>query len=428
MDCFVIEGPSKLKGQIEAGGSKNCALPVLFATLLSDGPHSVRRVPRLADMESTLRMLVHFGLKVDQRFESTFGSDWRIDASKIVSSEAPYDYVRKMRASILCLGPMLARFGEAKVSLPGGCSIGARPIDLHLMALEKLGAEIIQEKGYVLAKAPRGGRLLGGKIIFKTVSVGATENAVMAASLANGTTEITNAAREPEIQGLCKALQSMGAMIEGIGTSTLKITGVEKLGPMDYTIPPDRIEVGTYLIGAQMTEGDVTVSHTINEDLRLLLDLLRESGASIEETENSIRCVGSALIKPVDVETAPYPGFATDLQAQWITLMTQADGDSTATETIFENRFMHVPELIRMGADLKVSGSVVRVRGQGRRSLEGAPVMATDLRASASLVLAGIAARGSSRIKRIYHLDRGYENMETKLRMLGAQVERAIDQ
>jgi UDP-N-acetylglucosamine 1-carboxyvinyltransferase len=428
MDCFEIKGPTKLKGQIEAGGSKNCALPVLFATLLADGPHRVQGVPRLADMDSTLRMLVHFGLKIDQRFHSSFGADWTIDAREITSTEAPYDYVRKMRASILCLGPVLARQGIAKVSMPGGCSIGARPIDLHLMALEKLGAEIVQEQGYVLAKAPADGRLKGANIIFKTVSVGATENTVMAAVLAEGKTEITNAAREPEVQGLCHALKTMGAKIEGIGTSTLIIQGVPRLGPMNYRIPPDRIEVGTYLIGAQMTGGDVTVTSCDPEEMRLLLDLLRESGAKIEVKQNSVRCVSSDVIKPVDVETSPYPGFATDLQAQWITLMTQATGDSTATETIFENRFMHVPELIRMGADLKISGNVVRVRGQGRQSLQAAPVMATDLRASASLVLAALASRGNSRIKRIYHLDRGYETMEMKLRSLGAEVERSIDQ
>ncbi len=427
MDCFEIDGPVKLKGKIEAGGSKNCALPVLFATLLSDGPHKVQGVPRLADMDSTLRMLVHFGLKVDQSFHSSYGADWTIDARKISSTEAPYDHVRKMRASILCLGPILARHGQAKVSLPGGCSIGARPIDLHLMALEKMGAVIEQDKGYVLATAP-GGRLKGAHIIFKMVSVGATENTLMAAVLADGVTEIVNAAREPEVQGLCRALQSMGARIEGVGTSTLIVTGVSKLGAMNFRIPPDRIEVGTYLIGAQMAGGDVTVSGCDPEEMRLLLDLLQESGAKIEINGDSIRCISSPTIKPIDVETSPYPGFATDLQAQWITLMTQAEGDSTATETIFENRFMHVPELIRMGADLKISGKVVRIRGLGRTSLQGAPVMATDLRASASLVLAALAASGTSRIKRIYHLDRGYETMELKLRDLGATVERTLDQ
>jgi len=427
MDKFVIEGPSILKGTIEAGGSKNCALPVLFATLLSPHKHHVAAVPRLNDMDSTMKMLVHMGCIVDQKHSRTFGSDWIIDASKLSGADAPYDLVRKMRASNLCLGPLLARNGIAKVSLPGGCAIGARPMDLHLMAIEKLGAEVTQSAGFIEAKIPAGKtRLTGGRIIFPLVTVGATENAVMAATLAKGTTIIENAAREPEIVDLCRALISMGARISGYGTSIIEIEGVDNLGPMNFRIPPDRIETATYLIGAHLTSGDVTISGAKAEDLGNVLDYLTESGAKISCTDNSIRCISSGKIHPVNVTTAPFPGFATDIQAQWMTLMSYAEGDSTIEETIFENRFMHVPELVRMGANLEVLGNKVKIKGKPK-CFDGAPVMATDLRASASLVLAAVAARGESTIRRIYHLDRGYENMETKLRSLGAKVERAMD-
>lgn len=424
VDKFVIKGPKVLKGTIEAGGSKNAALPIMFATLLAEGRHSVRGVPRLADMEFSQRMLLHFGCPVEQRFHKSYGADWTVDATRITSSEAPYDYVRKMRASFFCMGPLLARTGRARVSLPGGCAIGARPIDLHLMALEKLGADITQTNGY--AEASCNGRLRGGKVIFPKVSVGATENALMAAVLAQGTSVIENAAREPEIQSLARALRGMGAQISGEGTSTIEVQGVEKLRPMDFTIPPDRIEVATYLIGAQMSGGDVTVKGAAPEDMELVLHMLEETGATVERGADYVRVIGSAKIRPVDVTTAPFPGFPTDVQAQWITLMTQAEGDSLVTETIFENRFMHVPELVRMGADLTVSGSTVRIKGK-RGTLHGAPVMATDLRASASLVLAACVATGESQIRRIYHLDRGYETMEHKLEALGADVDRQTD-
>lgn len=424
MDKFVVNGPSVLKGEIVAGASKNCALPVMFATLLAEGKHEVSNVPRLADMEFSQRMLLHFGCPVDQRFHKAFGSDWIVDATNIASSEAPYDYVRKMRASFFCLGPLLGRTGRARVSLPGGCAIGARPIDLHLMALEKLGAQIEQSQGYVEARS--NGRLCGGKVVFPMVSVGATENALMAAVLAKGPSVIENAAREPEIQSLAEALMGMGAQISGAGTSRIEIQGVETLKPMKFTIPADRIEVATYLIGAQLSGGDVTVRGARAVDMEVVLDKLEESGAKVERASDFVRVVASEKIRPVDITTQPYPGFPTDVQAQWVTLMTQAEGSSVVTETIFENRFMHVPELVRMGADLSISGSSVTVRGK-RGRLQGAPVMATDLRASASLVLAACVAQGESHIKRIYHLDRGYESMEHKLQDLGVSVERQTD-
>lgn len=413
-------------GTIEVGGSKNCALPVLFASLLAAEKHEIRGVPRLQDMESTLRMLVHLGAKVQQSHNNEFGADWIVDSTLVKErTEAPYDLVRKMRASILCFGPLLARFGYARVSLPGGCAIGARPIDLHLMAFEKMGAVVRQAAGYVEAEIPKElkGRLKGARVIFPMVSVGATENAVMAAALADGKTILENAAREPEIRELCVALKSMGAKIKGEGTSTIEIEGVKKLGAMNFKIPPDRIEAATYLIGAQMTGGKVKLLGAEAKDLEFVLEKLEESGAKIIRGQGFVECQASEKIKAVDIVTAPYPGFATDVQAQWMALMTQAEGDSVISETIFENRFMHVPELVRMGASLTVAGSNVRTRGT-RGKLEGAPVMATDLRASACLVLAGLVAKGETQVKRIYHLDRGYESMELKLRSLGADVER----
>jgi len=427
MDKFVVQGGAKLKGKIEAGGSKNCALPVMFATLLAPKIHRISRVPCLQDMDSTMKMLVHVGCTVDEKHARSFGADWIVDATKINDNEAPYDLVRKMRASVLCLGPILARMGHARVSLPGGCAIGARPIDLHLMALEKLGALVTQEAGYVDTRLPAGKtQLTGAKILFPIVSVGATENTVMAATLAKGTTVIENAAREPEIRELCEALITMGAKITGHGSSTITIDGMTSLNAMNFRIPADRIEAATYLIGAQMTGGDVTLEGAEEKDMVAVIEALRATGAEITCTSEGMRCRSSEEIKPVDIITAPFPGFPTDVQAQWVSLMTQSKGDSVATETIFENRFMHVPELIRMGAQLSTSASTVRIRGK-RGDLHGAPVMATDLRASASLVLAGLTAKGETHVKRIYHLDRGYESMELKLRALGANVERCPD-
>ncbi len=423
MDKFLVRGPSTLQGTIEAGGSKNCALPLACATLLAPGRHRLRKVPRLQDMDSTKKLLEHLGCRVSwEKSQDGVHQDWSVEVPEKLGVDAPYDLVRKMRASVLVLGPLVARMNAATVSLPGGCAIGARPIDLHLSALEKLGARIETSSGYVRAS----GRLSGNSIVFPMVSVGATENAVMAASLAEGTTVLDNVAREPEIRDLCLALVSMGAKIDGIGTSTLKVQGVASLRPMDFEVPPDRIEAATYLIAAQMTGGDVTLKGARPDDLKVVLEMLRKTGAQVHETADSIRVVGSARILPLDTATAPYPGFATDLQAQWVTLMTQADGDSVVTETIFENRFMHVPELCRMGAELSIVGSSVRVRGK-RGNLQGAPVMATDLRASASLVMAALVAHGETSVKRIYHLDRGYESMELKLGQLGARVERTLD-
>jgi UDP-N-acetylglucosamine 1-carboxyvinyltransferase len=427
MDKFVIQGPSSLKGTIEAGGSKNCALPVLFATLLAPGRHEISAVPRLNDMESTMKMLVHVGCVVEQRHSRTFGSDWIVDATDLTANEAPYDLVRKMRASVLCLGPLLARTGYVRVSLPGGCAIGARPIDFHLMAMERLGAEITQHAGYVDAKIPEGRkRLRGANIVFPIVSVGATENTVMAAVLAEGTSVIQNAAQEPEIRGLCEALITMGAKIEGHGSSTITIEGVKELRPMKFRIPPDRIETATYLIGAHLCGGAVFVKGARAQDLGVVLQCLQDSGAKLEINAEGIGCTGTGQIKAVDITTAPYPGFPTDIQAQWMTLMAFAEGNSVVTETIFENRFMHVPELRRLGAEMDIVGSTVHIKGKPQ-CFDGAPVMATDLRASASLVLAGVAARGETSIRRIYHLDRGYESMELKLRSLGANVERTLD-
>jgi UDP-N-acetylglucosamine 1-carboxyvinyltransferase len=424
MDSFKITGGQVLKGTIEAGGSKNCALPVLFSTLLSSGKHKISRVPKLRDMDSTLAMLVHLGAEIDQHHTSNFGSDWIVNCANQKDIEAPYDLVRKMRASVLVLGPLLARYGHARVSLPGGCAIGARPIDLHIRAFEKMGAIVKLDSGYVEATLPMGQKKLrGDRIIFPTVSVGATENAMMAATLADGTTIIENASREPEVRDLAKALISMGAKITGVGTSTLQIEGQKELGSMNFEIPRDRIESATYLIGAALTQGDVEVLGADPVDLDLLLEKLTKAGATVEVKPKSIRVKGGGRLLPVDISTAPFPGFATDMQAQWMVLMTQAQGVSLITETIFENRFMHVPELNRMGAKLKIAGNVVKVEGTPGQ-LQGAPVMATDLRASASLVLAGLAAKGQTTVKRIYHLDRGYESMEVKLRSLGAQVER----
>lgn len=425
MDKFVIQGPNKIFGDLRASGSKNAALPILFATILSDKTHTLRNVPCLHDMESTLKMLLHFGCNVEQRFESAFGSTWTVNTSDIKKAEAPYDLVRKMRASFFSLGPLLGRLGWGKVSLPGGCAIGARPVDLHLMGFENLGAQIDQSGGYVEIKAP-GGRLPGGKVVFPKISVGATENVMSAAVTARGETLIENAAAEPEVRYLAEVLISMGAKIEGHGTNTIRIQGVDSLGAINYDIPSDRIEVGTYLIATQLLGGDVTVLNAPIQDLDILLEKLRLSGAQVDVLGQSVRVLGSEKIQPVSLKTEAFPGFATDLQAQWVALMTHADGTSEVEETIFENRYMHVPELIRMGGKYEIQGSKLKVFGKPN-SLMGAPVMATDLRASASLVLAGLAAKGETHVKRIYHLDRGYESMEVKFRALGANVERRVD-
>jgi UDP-N-acetylglucosamine 1-carboxyvinyltransferase len=347
-----------------------------------------------------------------------------IKAGQLTSTEAPYDIVRKMRASILVLGPILARMGEARVSLPGGCAIGNRPIDLHLKALEAIGAELEMSAGYVTARAP-GGRLGGGRYSFPVVSVGATENVVMAAVTASGPSRIENAAREPEIVDLCRCLVAMGAQIEGIGTETLEIEGVRELHGATYSVMPDRIEAGSYACAVAVAGGDIELTEVAPEEMGATLDALREAGVTVEAGKRTIRVASDGKLAPLTLSTAPYPGFATDMQAQFMAMLCKADGASVLTETIFENRYMHVPELARMGADIQVRGRTAVVRGVDR--LVGAPVMATDLRASMSLIIAGLVAEGETVVSRVYHLDRGYERLEEKLSAVGADIERAGD-
>lgn len=419
MDKILIKGGSVLNGQAQVSGAKNAALPILFSTLLAEGEHSFDNVPVLKDIESTAELLKSLGCE-SQREGHTF----KVHVNKLKSFEAHYDLVRKMRASILCLGPILAKYGEAIVSLPGGCAIGTRPIDLHLDAMRTLGAEIELKDGYVLAKAKK---LKGATVFFEKTTVGGTENLLMAATLAEGTTTIENAAKEPEIVDLANYLIKMGAKISGHGTSVIKITGVEKLTPARHTIMPDRIEAGTLLIAGAITSGEVEVTHCQPRDLEALIIKLREAGFKIETGASTIKVFSKENWEAVDITTAPHPLFPTDLQAQFMALMVAARGTSVITETVFENRFMHVNELMRLGADITPKSQVAVVRGRPDRNngLTAAPVMATDLRASASLVLAGLIAKGETAVNRIYHLDRGYENLELKLANLGAQVKRA---
>lgn len=415
MDKMLVRGGHQLNGVTEASGSKNSTLPLIFATLLAEGEHVFHNVPNLVDVTSACSLLEHLGC------ETSYGDHTlRIRVNSIKTMEAPYDIVRKMRASILCLGPLLARFKEAKVSLPGGCAIGTRPIDLHLEGMKAMGAEMTVDAGYVLGKTKR---LQGAKILFEAPTVGGTENIMMAASLAEGETLIENAAKEPEIVDLANYLNKMGAKVEGAGTSIVRIRGVEKLKPAEHRVIPDRIEAGTLLIAGAITGGEVTVSKCAPTDLEALLVKMRESGFQISTSGDSATVHRSKGWRGVDITTAPHPGFPTDLQAQFMVLMTQAEGTSVITETVFENRFMHVQELVRLNADITPKTRVAVVRGAPNK-LTGAPVMATDLRASACLVLAGLVAQGETLVNRIYHLDRGYENMEAKLRALGAQVER----
>ncbi|MEK6555746.1 MAG: UDP-N-acetylglucosamine 1-carboxyvinyltransferase [Bdellovibrionota bacterium] len=415
MDAMLVTGKKVLNGQVKASGAKNSALPLIFSTLLAEGEHVFHNTPRLKDIESTCQLLQLLGCETEHK-QNTL----RVNIKKLKSFEAQYDVVRKMRASILCLGPLVAKYGSAQVSLPGGCAIGTRPIDLHLEGLKALGAEVVTENGYVLAKAKR---LKGGSILFENATVGGTENLMMAASLADGTTRIENAAKEPEIVDLANYINKMGGRIEGAGTSILTIHGVEKLKPAEHNIIPDRIEAGTLLIAGAITGGEVTVTDCEPKDLGALIDKMRESGFKIQTEGNSMTVYKCNSWKGVDVSTTPHPGFATDLQAQFMALMTQAEGTSVITETVFENRFMHVQELVRLGANITPKNRVAIVRGT-RNQLKGAPVMATDLRASASLVLAALAAEGDTQVNRIYHLDRGYENLETKLSNLGAKIKR----
>ncbi|MGC6400734.1 UDP-N-acetylglucosamine 1-carboxyvinyltransferase [Sphingomonas sp. FW199] len=426
MDRILIRGGNRLSGRIAISGAKNSALTLLPCALLTDEPLTLRNLPRLADVDSFGHLLNQFGVStmIEGTRPDEFGRVMTMRASRLTSSTAPYDIVRKMRASILVLGPLIGRMGEATVSLPGGCAIGNRPIDLHLKALEAMGAEIELAAGYVKATAP-GGRLPGGRFTFPVVSVGATENALMAAATAKGTTVLENAAREPEIVDLCRLLIAMGASIDGVGTETLTIEGRDRLHGATYRVMPDRIEAGSYACAAAITGGALELVGAEASDMRATLVALQEAGVTITETAGSIHVAANGPLQPVSLSTAPFPGFATDMQAQFMAMLTQADGASVLTETIFENRYMHVPELARMGADIQVTGRSAVVRG--RSPLIGAPVMATDLRASMSLILAGLAATGETQVSRIYHLDRGYERLEEKLQAVGADIERVGD-
>lgn len=426
MDRILIRGGNRLSGNIAISGAKNAALTLMPCALLTDEPLTLRNLPRLADADSFGHLLNELGAStaIEGTRPNDFGRVLTVRASRLTSTVAPYDIVRKMRASILVLGPLLGREGVATVSLPGGCAIGNRPIDLHLKALEAMGAEIELAAGYVKATAP-GGRLPGGSYRFPVVSVGATENALMAAATARGTTVLENAAREPEIVDLCNLLVAMGASIHGIGSETLTIEGRDRLHGATYSVMPDRIEAGSYACAAAITGGDVVLEGAKADDMRATLDALVEAGVTIEELPNGIRVAADGPLKPITLSTAPYPGFATDMQAQFMAMLCRADGASVLTETIFENRYMHVPELARMGADITVSGRTAVVRGVDR--MVGAPVMATDLRASMSLILAGLVAEGETQVSRIYHLDRGYERLEEKLQGVGADIERVGD-
>ena len=426
MDRIRITGGQPLLGTIPISGAKNAALPLMIASLLTPQRLTLRNVPRLADVSLLKRILGNHGVghsidgkKPGDSAES--GQTLHLDAAHIVDTTAPYDMVSRMRASFWVLAPLLARMGEAKVSLPGGCAIGTRPVDLLLMAMERLGAELSIESGYVLAKAPRG--LRGAEIDFPKVTVGGTHLAVMAASLARGHTRIANAAREPEVADLAQCLVKMGARIKGAGTSVIEIEGVAGLGGASHDVLPDRIETGTYAMAVAMAGGDVMLEGARPELLQSALDILVQAGASITADNQGIRVVrNGAGIAATDISTSPFPGFPTDLQAQFMALMTRAKGRSRITETIFENRFMHVQELARLGARIRLEGDAAIVEGVER--LQGAPVMATDLRASVSLVIAALAAEGETMVSRVYHLDRGFEHLEAKLSRCGALVER----
>ena len=426
MDRILIRGGNRLAGRLPISGAKNAALTLMPCALLTEEPLTLRNLPRLADVDGFGHLLNQLGAstQIEGSRPEDFGRVMTIRAGKLTSTQAPYDIVRKMRASILVLGPLIGRAGEATVSLPGGCAIGNRPIDLHLKAMEALGAEIELAAGYVRAVAP-GGRLSGGRVTFPFVSVGATENAIMAAVTARGGSIIENAAREPEIVDLCNCLVAMGAMIEGIGTETIEIEGRDRLYGATYRVMPDRIEAGSYACAAAITGGALDLVGVAASDMRATVAALEEAGVTVEERGDALHVSAANGINPLELATAPYPGFATDMQAQFMALLALAEGTSVLTETIFENRYMHVPELARMGADIRVTGRTAVVRGVDK--LIGAPVMATDLRASMSLILAGLAAEGETQVARVYHLDRGYERLEEKLSAVGADIERVSD-
>jgi UDP-N-acetylglucosamine 1-carboxyvinyltransferase len=415
LDKIIVEGGHPLNGQVTISGAKNAVLPVLAATLLTQGKNEIREAPQVRDVNTMVRLVQELGVKVDH-FE---GDRVVLDTAGVNNPVAPYELVSTMRASCLVLGPLLARLGEAKVSLPGGCAIGARPIDLHIKGLEALGAKIRLEKGYVYGTAKK---LKGTHHAFDLVTVTGTMNIMMAAVLAEGETVLTNAAREPEVGFLTDVLNQSGAKIEGAGTDTIVIQGVTSLRPIECRILPDRIEAATYMIAAAIVHGDVEVLNCVPGHMEPLIDKLRQAGVTVDTHKDSVRVKGNGRFSPVDITTEPYPGFATDVQAQFMTLMTLAEGESRITETVFENRFMHVAELKRMGADISIDGHTATVTGV--KQLSGAPVMATDLRASACLVLAGLVADRDTVVSRVYHIDRGYQDMEKKLSQLGAAIRR----
>jgi UDP-N-acetylglucosamine 1-carboxyvinyltransferase len=424
MDRIRIKGGRQLKGEITVSGSKNACLPLMVASMLTDKPLTLKNVPRLADITTMISLLEQHGVEIQAapgENGHSHGTTLTLRAGKISSTTAPYDIVRKMRASVLVLGPLVAREGEARVSLPGGCAIGTRPVDLHIAGLKAMGAEIEIDGGYMIARAPKG--LKGAHYTFPKVSVGATENLMMAAALAKGTTVLANAAREPEIVDLAECLAKMGVPVTGIGTETLTIEGVQQLKAATHTVVPDRIETGTYAMAVAMTAGDVELVHGRLDLMESAAQTLRAAGVAFEKTNRGFRVHrANGELHGVDVMTEPYPGFPTDMQAQMMALMTKAQGASMITETIFESRFMHVPELARMGANVTIHHESALVRGVSK--LRGADVMATDLRASVSLAIAGLAAEGDTTLHRVYHLDRGYERLEEKLAACGAEIER----
>ncbi|MFW6023110.1 MAG: UDP-N-acetylglucosamine 1-carboxyvinyltransferase [Myxococcota bacterium] len=416
MDAIRIVGGRPLRGSARISGAKNAALPILCASLLADGEHAFRNVPALRDIHTTAALLSHLGLEVDVQPPVV-----RVHSRAVAEPDAPYELVKQMRASVLVLGPLVARYGRARVSLPGGCAIGARPIDQHLKGLEAMGARVELRHGYVHVQVPSG-RLRGAEVYLDIPTVTGTENLMSAAVLARGRTTLVNAAREPEVEELARVLNKMGTRVEGAGTDVIVIEGVEALHPVDHAIIADRIEAGTFMVAAAATGGDVLLEGVSYDHIEAPAAKMRQAGISIEQEGGGVRVAGAPPYRPVDVTTAPHPGFPTDMQAQFMVLMCLAEGRSIVTETIFENRFMHVSELTRMGADVEVHGRSAAIVGVPR--LEGAQVMATDLRASASLVVAGLIAEGETLVRRVYHLDRGYEHIEQKLSNLGASIER----
>jgi UDP-N-acetylglucosamine 1-carboxyvinyltransferase len=414
VDKIVINGGNSLRGEVQVSGAKNAALPILASALLTDGWNTFSNIPNLVDIRTIGKLLKNLGVKIEGECPVL-----RVNGGAISNCEAPYDLVRTMRASILVLGPLVARMGEARVSLPGGCAIGARPVNLHLRALEEMGAEVSLREGYVEAKARR---LRGADIYFDIPTVTGTENIMMAATLAEGVTVLSNAAKEPEVVNLADVLIKMGARISGAGTDIIKIEGVSELHAVEAEVIPDRIEAGTFLIAAGVTGGDILLTGCAPRYLDALITKLRAAGMEIDVRDNDVRAVGAAAVRSIDIKTMPYPGFPTDLQAQIMTMMAIGSGLSVITETIFENRFMHVSELLRMGADIVIQGNHALVRGVAK--LRGAKTMATDLRASASLILAGLAADGTTELSRVYHLDRGYETIEKKFSAIGADIRR----